>query len=173
MPLYATIIPSRLITTDYFSLTIQQESLATQIVMRLNLPIVNTREIPQTYSILKDVLPSVLRSECFNDENLPFRQEVRQTEIGHLFEHILLDYLCIYKIADGYKKASFRGETNWNWHEDTRGTFYIDISAGFTEQEIFAKALQKTIFLVKNILKRSSMNAPLPACDEHPKAFVN
>lgn len=165
MPIYAIIIPTQVITSDFFTLEIEQNALTTMLVMRLTTPIVNTRELPKTYQVLKENLPTVLQSQCFNEANLPFSTEVRSTEIGHLFEHILLDYLCYFKLDSGCKRASFSGETNWNWKNDPRGTFYIDISAGINEREIFVKALQKTIVLVQTLMhKQTTVSSyPLPA----------
>ncbi len=117
--------------------------------------IINTRDIPFTYTILEKQLPSILIAQCFNDEGLPFSQEVKMTEIGHLFEHIMLEYLCILKLANGHSKATFRGETNWNWKRDLRGTFHIHINAGIKHEEIFDEALTNSIELLVKIMGTS------------------
>lgn len=139
---------------NQFGLTIQHSDESTKIIMRLYTPFVNTKYIPQTYSVLKNQLPSILRSTCFNEYELPFHEEVKHTEIGHLFEHILLEYLCMLKLSSGHNEACFDGVTNWNWKKDPVGTFYIKVTAGFEERDIFPQALQKAIDLTKIILTK-------------------
>ena len=137
---------------DLFSLMVTQHSSNTQIVMKLLTPTVNTRDIPWTYSFLKKNLPSVLASKCFNEENLPFAIEVRRTEIGHLFEHILLEYLCEEKLMKGYSSAVFSGNTKWNWSRDPWGMFHIYVSMRRSDSDIFPQALEKSITLLKRII---------------------
>ncbi len=120
--------------------------------------IVNTRSIPETYDILNTSLPQIFRSKCFNDDKLPFSKEVQSTEIGHLFEHILLEYLCDYKFTKGYNDAVFTGETSWNWKKDPYGTFHIRVNSAHDDIDIFQKALKKTIILVSLIMRN---NEPL------------
>src|SRR5260221_14671487 len=105
---------------NLFSLAIQQSSSSTQIKMRVTHKTITTADLPFIVEILQKQLPSVLLTECYNDDNLPFAIEVKNTEIGHLFEHILLEYLCQLKIAKGSMQASFAGRTKWNWITEPR-----------------------------------------------------
>lgn len=120
-------------------------------------PIVNTRSIPQTYSMLNTSLPQIFLSKCFNDDKLPFAKEVLRTEIGHLFEHILLEYLCDYKFTKGFDDVVFSGVTNWNWKKDPHGTFHIRVNSGYEDIDIFQKALERTIALVSLIMNNNSV----------------
>lgn len=138
---------------DLFSLMIKHQRLQTVITMELAIPFVSTKDFPATVSVLKRRLPSILKSQCFNDENLPFLHEVRATEIGHLFEHILLEYLCMLKLLKGSSDVTFSGTTNWNWYRDPRGMFHIRVNAGFTEADIFPEALERSITLLQEILQ--------------------
>src|SRR6266852_924914 len=88
---------------------------------------INTRTIPDAVSILNEHLPVIFSSKCFNEENKNFRQESRQTELGHLFEHIMLEYLCMARLADGQSEAIYEGVTSWNWLKEKEGTFNIEI----------------------------------------------
>lgn len=117
---------------------------------------VNTSDIPSTYDVLQYFLPGVLNTECFNDQGLPFSREVKKTEIGHLFEHILLEYMCQLKIGKGYKSAIYAGRTKWNWERDPRGVFHIRINCTLKDADIFPPALEKSIKLMKIILGRQS-----------------
>jgi len=78
---------------------------------------------------------------------------VRRTEIGHLFEHILLEYLCQEKLLKGFDKAIFSGNTQWNWKREPRGMFHIYINMPYSDTDIFPEALKKSISLAKMILR--------------------
>lgn len=138
---------------NLFTLNISHLSRQTRLTMILKTHIVNTRDIPETYGILKVFLPTVLKSQCFNELGFSFRREVRSTEIGHLFEHILLEYLCIQKIARGGQNACYSGVTEWNWKKDQWGTFHIQVNAGLSDLTFFDEALTKSIQLLGMVLK--------------------
>ncbi len=142
--------------TPYFSLKIAQKTLHSAIFMQLHTAVVTTRELPQTFGILKRNLPRVLKTECFNSRNLPFSVEVRNTEVGHLFEHIMLTHLCQFKLARGWEEAVFNGETVWNWKCESRGSFRIYIDVGLDDAFIFSKALDKSIYLLYSIFHSAS-----------------
>jgi hypothetical protein len=142
----------QLLVENLFSLDVIQKQTTTRIVMQMLYNQVNTREIPHIVELLEMHLPNVLHTQCFNDDGLPFRMEVKNTEIGHLFEHILLEYLCQAKIAKGANQASYSGNTKWNWVRDPRGMFHIRLSCGVKDADILAPSLEKTIDLMKIIL---------------------
>lgn len=135
-----------------FSLLISQEVQNTLIIMKLNTTAVNTRYIPNITQLLQFYCPSVLKTHCFNERNLPFRQEVKATEIGHLFEHILLEELCLRKLDCGSSSVVFNGRTNWNWIKEPRGLFHITIDAGFSDQLVFPNALNRAIEVTEQLL---------------------
>jgi len=159
---------------NLFSLRVIHKADHTQLVMKAFTKQVTTKGIPLTYDILKKELPSVLSSRCFNDQKLPFSEEVRATEIGHLFEHVLLQYLCQEKIAYGYTEATYNGLTKWNWLRDPYGTFMITIDSGYEDLAIFPFALQKTILLLQQILQSTTiMFEDLPSVGvQHTPAVV-
>lgn len=141
------------IVENLFSLAVMQKNTSTRIIMQVHSNEVNTSHIPFIVELLKMNLPNVLLTKCFNDDNLPFREEVRNTEIGHLFEHILLEYLCQLKIAKGANKASYAGRTRWNWIKDPRGKFHIQLNCGIKDADILPIAIEKTNNLMKLILQ--------------------
>ena len=150
----ASLLPSsqQFFVENLFSLDITQKQTSTKIVMQLLYNQVNTKDIPHIVDLLQEYLPNVLMTECFNDEGLPFHVEVKHTEIGHLFEHILLEYLCQSKIAKGAQRASYAGNTKWNWVRDPRGKFHIRLTCGVRDADILPVALERTISLMKIIL---------------------
>lgn len=139
-----------------FSLHLTQKISSTRIILQSLNEYVNTKHITSIDGLLKEHLPTVLLTTCYNDDNLPFSIEVRNTEIGHLFEHILLEYLCQLKIAKGANRAVFHGRTRWNWEKDPWGKFYIRLNCGRKDADILPLALQKTVELMKLLLQTSS-----------------
>ena len=137
---------------DLFSLAITQKSTSTKIFMQLLNEHVNTSHIPTIVQRLQKHLPNVLLTECFNEDGLPFHEEVKNTEIGHLFEHVLLEYLCQLKINKGFAEAAFSGRTRWNWMKDPMGTFHIRLTCGVKDADILPLAIEKTITLMKKVL---------------------
>lgn len=142
-----------LIQTSFFTLSIRQNIVQTYMHMQLFSPTVNTACIPQTYAILSSELPTIHTAKCFNEQNLPFSREVRRTEIGHLFEHILLEYIYQLKTTQGKENVVVIGETSWNWLRDPRGTFHIDINIGLEDGTFFPFALKQAIVLIGKILQ--------------------
>jgi hypothetical protein len=137
---------------DDFAVAVGLSEMRTDIVMELYHSRVTTRYFPETTAILDRYLPSIFRSKCFNDEGNTFRTEVKRTEIGHLFEHILLEYLCLVKREKGLAVSPYNGSTRWDWDTDTRGTFHITIDSGTGDKEIFSIALDRSIQLLLRII---------------------
>ncbi len=140
------------ISNKYFSLTIHPKPYKTYLKMQVFSQTVNTSAIPETYEILTQLLPSIHTSKCFNDKGLPFSKEVKRTEIGHLFEHILLEYLYQLKVEQNNYRIIIKGETAWNWIKDPYGVFHITINIGLTDLNILPHALNKAILLLEKIL---------------------
>ncbi len=113
--------------------------------------IYRTDSLSGIVELLQWRLPSILRSTCFNDQGFAFEQEVQNTEFGHLFEHILLEYLCKAKITFGARKAVYRGRTSWNWPKQEEGVFKIYVNAYVEDKILFLKALGESIVLMRQI----------------------
>ncbi|HWA52091.1 MAG TPA: hypothetical protein VG895_03495 [Patescibacteria group bacterium] len=111
---------------------------------------INTKSIPATVPVLSSDLPSIFKCECFNEENKNFKEESGQTELGHLFEHIMLEYLCITKLNSGCKQAIYEGVTNWA--VDNPYIFNIQIKTGKRDIENIEKAFKKSTRLLGKIL---------------------
>ena len=105
---------------------------------------------PHSREVLKSYLPSIFSCQCFNPLNQSFYKEAKNTEIGHLFEHILLEYMCLEKIQYT-DEISYSGKTSWNT-ENMTGDFKIEVECGKSDKKIFTKALNKSIHLMDVIL---------------------
>ncbi len=138
---------------NHFSLVIKQKENQTKITMQLFDDKVNTSHISFIIELLKQHLPNVLLTACYNEDNLPFDVEVKNTELGHLFEHILLEYLCQLKIEKGADSATYAGRTRWNWVRDPMGKFHIRLDCGINDADILPQAVEKTIHLMKIIME--------------------
>lgn len=140
-----------------FTLSIKKLNKKTCLKMQVLLPVVNTRYIPHTYDFLEKNFPDVLVTECFNDLNIPFNQEVRATELGHLFEHILLVNICKGKSLSGHREVVVNGRTEWNWVSEPEGLFHILIDVGKKDFIFFVEALRKTIEIFELLFITSSL----------------
>ncbi|MGI5841325.1 MAG: hypothetical protein ACOX6N_03860 [Patescibacteria group bacterium] len=139
-------------TTTPYRINIIHRDKETEVVLEINKGSLSTSSLPQTYGILQKELPHIFASQCFNKEDLPFRKEVLNTETGHLFEHILLEYLSAEKLKSGFRIATYSGETCWDWKKELRGTFHIKVSAGRQEKDLFYRALTSSLSLFKKIM---------------------
>ncbi len=140
------------IPDHYYSLRVSHFGEKTEILMALAIPFVNTCDLPETYNILSKRLPSILYALCFNPNNFSFQEEVKATEVGHLFEHILLEYLSQEKTLLGYTDPVYKGETEWDWNFNPQGTFNITIDAGLDDRIVFVRALKKSMALLNRIV---------------------
>jgi len=138
-----------------FKLYVKNNSKSTRIKMDSETKKIYTKDLLKTTALLKRFLPSIFHCECFNYGNKTFLEEVQNTELGHLFEHMILEFLCLKKIENGHENVVFEGRTSWNWIKDKSGIFYIDINAGISDIEIFNDALTKSVNLVAAIVLNS------------------
>lgn len=141
-------------------LAIEQNANDTKITMQVTGPVVNTKYLPSTLSFLSREFPEVLGTECFNENNLPFKEEVVQTELGHLFEHMVLEELCALKVAFGHRKAAHTGVTSWNWENESVGVFHITIDSGETDSELLTKAILKSISMTEALFQEHNYGQP-------------
>lgn len=142
--------------TPLFYLSLKHRIQTLKISMHCKTPYLTTNFLPKTTKILKQTLPTVLLTECFNSQNLPFAEESKNTEIAHLFEHILLEYLCLEKISQGHSSACFSGRTHWNWIKYPKGSFFITITIEKTDLKFLSAALEKSISLLEKILNSAT-----------------
>lgn len=116
----------------------------------------HTKYFDSTYEILHTYLPCILNCECDNTLNLPFAEEVKQTEMGHLLEHILLEYLCQEKLTAGSVSAEFTGRTYWNIKQRAHTEFQIIIEKNAEDSQFFSLALKKSLHLLDKIFQCGS-----------------
>jgi hypothetical protein len=156
---------ARVFESDSLVLYLKTESEAVKLAVYFDTESPNTEYFPETSRLLTDNVPQYRTARCRNERNLPFYREVEQTELGHLLEHILLEYLCMNKRQAGMSQALFTGKTTWNWQLDPRGTFYIDIAIKPEDHAYLSEALTQSLDLIGKILENTKTGSPL---DELP-----
>ncbi len=139
-----------------FTLHLELKRELALISMQVHTEHLSTATLPFTKKIIKEICPSVLKTKCFNSQKLPFSREVVNTEIGHLFEHILLDSLCSEKIKLGAIEACYKGKTKWDWEIFPKGFFEISIGLGDTDEAMLLGSIAQTAQLMESILASSS-----------------
>lgn len=122
----------------------------TVIEMTVKNGFLKTGLFPMTRTILLARVPEVLETQCFNDEQLAFYDEVVDTEIAHLFEHLVLEYICQLKIMAGYKSADHCGRTYWNTQSDN-GIFRVKIDACFRDRDFVVAAVAQSVKIIEEI----------------------
>ncbi len=132
------------LTTAHFSLVLRTKQNSTVLIMQFFNDVITTQQFPHTLQFLKLHAPKVLKTKCFNSLNLSFKQEVINTELGHLFEHILLSYLCEEKIEAGADSAIFDAVTHWNWKRFPKGNFKI-VLQGKIDKKLLFTAVTRSI----------------------------
>ena len=130
-------------SNNYFSIDVRFRKNSVVMSMKVVEDFYHTRLFKNVVSFLQKNVPDVLETKCYNPDHLPFCEEVKSTEFGHLFEHMLISQLCEEVISAGGKDARYRANTSWNWKKNPFGTFEITINSKVDEQ-LFSTALHKT-----------------------------
>lgn len=138
--------------TPYYSLDISLNKTNLLIIMQVISAPLSTKRLLQTNLLLKKYLPSIFKNKCFNEANLSFFEEVKDTEIGHLFEHILLETIALEKVRSDCLKSTLRGKTSWNWEVDPVGKFHIRLNTQKLDKKILFDCLTKTVGLTNQII---------------------
>jgi len=128
--------------------------------MQFKTPSFTTQEHYNVLCFLKEKLPSIFLSTCYNDRKLPFKQEVKNTELGHLYEHVLLEYIALLHFARTHVGRDFIGSTSWDWRKNDRGSFQITINVGKTDENTLTEALTLTNHLMEALLQPQAPVSP-------------
>lgn len=135
--------------SNSFTLKVERNKNNIKIKMFLKTPYLKTNNLPNTFDILKERLPSVLKNKCVNENNISFSEEVKNTEIGHLLEHLFLELIWQSSLK---KLGCFKGSTTWNWKKEKRGTFNIYAEVKNLNNETIFNSLENAIELMEAII---------------------
>jgi len=82
-----------------------------------------------------------------NRRGLTFEEELKETEMGHVFEHVILAVLAL-------RGAATRGQTTWNWQRDPIGMFQVTIGTG-------KKLLVKEALVIAQAIITNAVHGPV------------
>ena len=68
------------------------------------------------------VLPGLASHRCSTSRERAFAEELRDTEIPHLFEHVVLELM-----AEAGSPRDLKGETAWDFRRDGHGVFRVSV----------------------------------------------
>ncbi|MFN3649599.1 MAG: cyanophycin synthetase family protein [Armatimonadota bacterium] len=71
---------------------------------------------------LFNLFPHMARHKCHNGNGYSFKREAMATEVPHLLEHLIIELQ-----AQAQHHEILKGETQWNWRVDPRGTFHVHV----------------------------------------------
>ncbi|MDO8681905.1 MAG: hypothetical protein Q7N50_00290 [Armatimonadota bacterium] len=80
----------------------------------------STVHSPHIPKLLFKLFPHLAKHRCENENGYTFRRECQETEIPHLFEHLIIELQ-----GQAQRVSNLRGETKWNWRVDPRGRFHV------------------------------------------------
>jgi hypothetical protein len=83
---------------------------------------VRTRPEDAVGSRVLALLPELGRHRCENGSGREFADELDDTEVPHLFEHVVLELM-----ARSGSPRTLRGETEWDFKRDGRGVFRVSV----------------------------------------------
>lgn len=66
------------------------------------------------------LLPGLERHVCDNGDGKTFAEELADTEVPHLFEHVVMELM-----AKAGSPRSLKGETSWDFKRDGHGIFRV------------------------------------------------
>ncbi len=129
-----------------------------EVTIQFHTSFYTTKKLPATITVLETILPRIFKHKCFNNYNRSFKKEAEQTELGHLFEHILLEFLCRYKFHEGEKDIKLKGLTQWDWLQDPEGIFHISLNTTKNDTFVLNEAIKKTSEIMETIIMTGAGN---------------
>ena len=118
----------------------------------------STSQFPQLVEDLRVLLPEIMVAQCDNPNNIPFCEEMKETQTAHLFEHVILEYLCKLRLRSGFGEASYEGRTFWDTTKAPGENSMIAISRQGESQSVFEEAVTLSIILLKQLIKSTESN---------------
>jgi hypothetical protein len=79
-----------------------------------------TEAVPHLPRSLFRLFPHMAHHKCHNGHGYSFKREAMATEVPHLLEHLIIELQ-----AQAQHHEVLKGETQWNWRVDPRGTFHV------------------------------------------------
>jgi hypothetical protein len=97
------------------------------------------------------LFPHMARHKCHNGNGYSFRREAMSTEVPHLLEHLIIELQ-----SQAQHHEILKGETQWNWRVDPRGTFHVHVEY---ENEQLVLAAVRLAERIVNLLDQDAVEA--------------
>jgi len=97
------------------------------------------------------LFPHLSRHKCHNGHGFSFKREAMATEVPHLLEHLIIELQ-----SQAQHHEVLKGETQWNWRVDPRGTFHVHVEY---ENELLVIAAVRLAERIVNALDRHDVEA--------------
>jgi hypothetical protein len=110
-----------------------------------------TDNAPHLPRSLFRLFPHMARHKCHNGNGYTFRREAMATEVPHLLEHLIIELQ-----AQAQHHEVLKGETQWNWRVDPRGTFHVHVEY---ENELLVLAAIRLAERIVNSLDANSVES--------------
>ncbi len=95
------------------------------------------------------LFPHLAHHTCHNGNNYSFKREAMATEVPHLLEHLIIELQ-----AQAQHHEILKGETQWNWRVDPRGTFHVHVEY---ENELLVLAAIRLAERIVNLVDQDSL----------------
>lgn len=93
------------------------------VVVRMDDPReMRTSQDPAVVARAVQLLPGLGDHRCVNDLGQAFADELADTEVPHLLEHVTLELMAL-----AGSPRSLKGETEWDFRRDGRGVFRVSL----------------------------------------------
>jgi hypothetical protein len=110
-----------------------------------------TDHVPHLPRSLFKLFPHLAHHKCHNDHGHSFRRESLATEIPHLLEHLIIELQ-----TQAQRHEILKGETQWNWRVDPRGTFHVHVE--YENEQLVLAAIRLAERII-NALDRRDLDA--------------
>ncbi|MCX8007345.1 MAG: hypothetical protein N3B11_04420 [Coriobacteriia bacterium] len=81
-----------------------------------------TSSIPGLAERVREILPTLEMHLCDNPSGRSFAEELADTEVPHLFEHVVMEIMAL-----AGSPRTLRGQTRWDFKRDGKGVFRISV----------------------------------------------
>jgi hypothetical protein len=106
-----------------------------------------TDHVPHLPRSLFKLFPHLAHHKCHNDHGHSFRRESLSTEIPHLLEHLIIELQ-----TQAQRHEILKGETQWNWRVDPRGTFHVHVE--YENEQLVLAAIRLAERIINALDKR-------------------
>lgn len=102
--------------------------------------------MPHVADRATELLPRLAEHRCSTAEGRPFVDELADTEVGHLFEHVTLELMAL-----AGSPRDLTGETSWDWRDGERGAFTVTL--GFDDDLVCLGAAREALAFMRYLLR--------------------